>query len=85
MTQSKRTNVGISEAKRRLSELIEGAMQGKSVVISRYGRPIARLIPYQASAGRVSVQESINGLRRLRKGMRLRGLKPRQMIDEGRM
>jgi prevent-host-death family protein len=38
----------IHEAKSKLSQLIERAVAGEEVVISKAGRPIVRLIPYVA-------------------------------------
>ncbi len=34
----------LHEAKARLSELIEAVMKGEEVVISRYGKPVAKLV-----------------------------------------
>ena len=38
-------SVGAYEAKTRLSELLDRVEKGEQIVITRYGRPIARLIP----------------------------------------
>lgn len=84
MIRPKITTLGTFEAKNRLSELIERVSKGETVVITRHGTPIARLVPYHASVEREGVREAIAGLRKLRKGMRLRGLKVRDLIDEGR-
>ncbi|MGH9086589.1 MAG: type II toxin-antitoxin system Phd/YefM family antitoxin [Acidimicrobiales bacterium] len=40
--------VNIHEAKTHLSRLLEQAAAGEEVVIARAGRPIARLVPYEA-------------------------------------
>lgn len=40
----------ISEAKARLSALIEAVQSGEEVIISKSGKPIARLIRYQGAA-----------------------------------
>jgi prevent-host-death family protein len=37
----------VSEAKARLSRLLERVSRGEEVVIGRAGRPVARLIPYR--------------------------------------
>ena len=37
--------VGTYEAKTRLSELIDKAEAGETVVITRHGRPVVRLVP----------------------------------------
>lgn len=39
----------ISEAKASLSRLIEKVMQGEEVIIGKAGKPVARLVPYDAS------------------------------------
>jgi prevent-host-death family protein len=38
--------VGVYDAKTRLSELLVRVEAGDQVVITRQGRPIARLVPY---------------------------------------
>lgn len=40
----------ISEAKAQLSALVEKAIAGEEVIVSRAGKPVARLIPYQTPA-----------------------------------
>jgi prevent-host-death family protein len=39
------TQVNVSEAKAKLSELLDAALAGREVVIARSGRPVARLVP----------------------------------------
>lgn len=39
------TQVNVSEAKAKLSELLDAALAGREVVIARAGRPVARLVP----------------------------------------
>jgi len=43
-----RTTVNIHAAKTHLSRLIERAEQGEETIIARNGRPVARLVPYEA-------------------------------------
>jgi prevent-host-death family protein len=43
--------VNIKEARKRLSELVDAAERGDSVVITRRGKEVARLVPPEA-AGR---------------------------------
>ena len=38
----------ISDAKASLSRLIEQVMQGEEVIIGKAGKPVARLVPYDA-------------------------------------
>jgi prevent-host-death family protein len=84
MARSKTTTVGLVEAKKRLPELIERVTAGESVTITRHGAPVARLVRYGPGADHEKVRGSIDGLRKLRKTMRLRGMKIRNLIDEGR-
>jgi prevent-host-death family protein len=37
--------VSIYEAKTRLSHLVDRALRGEKIVITRHGRPVARLVP----------------------------------------
>lgn len=41
--------VNMHEAKSQLSALVEAALRGEEIVIARAGKPIARLVPYQAT------------------------------------
>ena len=43
--------VGIYEAKSRLSELIEQAETGEEVTITRHGKPVAKLVAARAAKG----------------------------------
>lgn len=38
-------SIGAFEAKTRLSELLDRAAQGESFVITKHGRPVARIVP----------------------------------------
>ena len=42
---AKIATVSIYEAKTRLSHLVDRALRGDQVVITRHGRPVARLVP----------------------------------------
>ena len=44
----------VDEAKNRLPELIERALKGEDVVITRHGRPVVKLKPVPAPARSVS-------------------------------
>ncbi len=72
--------VGAYEAKTHLPRLLEQVAGGASFVITRHGRPVARLVPVVAAPG---VQQVIDGLRALRTGRRL-GEELRELIDAGR-
>ncbi|WP_419948907.1 type II toxin-antitoxin system Phd/YefM family antitoxin [Candidatus Palauibacter sp.] len=40
-------SVGVSEAKVHFAELLKRVMAGESVTITRYGHPVARLVPVE--------------------------------------
>jgi prevent-host-death family protein len=45
------TQVNIHEAKTHLSRLLLRVAAGEEIVISRAGRPVARLVPFEQGAG----------------------------------
>jgi len=63
----------VVEAKNRLSELIDRALKGEGVVITRHGRPVVELRPISAPA-KPLVREAIDWLAAHRVGQRM----PRQ-------
>ncbi len=77
------TTVGAFEAKTHLSSLLERVAQGEEIVITRHGKPLARLIPV-AVADRSRIDLAISKLKALRKGCNLGGLSWQELRDEGR-
>jgi prevent-host-death family protein len=75
------TSVSAYEAKTHFSALLERAGGGESIVVTRHGRPVAKLVPYDAAE---PVDDVIASLRRVREGVRLDGLAVRDLIDDGR-
>lgn len=45
-------NVGMHEAKTKLSQLVERAQAGENIVIQRNGEPVARLVPVPKEGNR---------------------------------
>lgn len=43
-------NANIHEAKTHLSQLIESVLAGEDVIISRAGKPLVRLVPYEGAS-----------------------------------
>jgi prevent-host-death family protein len=74
--------VGVYEAKTQLPRLLDEVEQGETITITRYGRPVARLVPLRGR--RRTVKEAIEAMRELRKGNRLDGITIRELIEEGR-
>jgi prevent-host-death family protein len=75
--------IGAYEAKTHLARLLDEVAEGKSVVITRHGMPIARLCPAHSPAP--DADEVIRALRSARRGVTLgAGLSVEKLIDEGR-
>lgn len=74
------TEVGAYDAKTRLAELLAQVEQGASFLITRHGRPVARLLPVEPAAEAAGVVEALLASRR---GRRL-GVPVRELVEEGR-
>ena len=59
--------IAASEAKTHLSQLLDDVERGETLVITRYGRPIARLVP-ERDKRQEEIDEVISQLKRLRRG-----------------
>ena len=55
-----------SDAKARLSQLLDEVERGETIVITRHGRAIARIIP-EADRRRREIEEALADIRELRK------------------
>ena len=74
--------LGVFEAKARLSALLDQAAAGEEVVITKHGRPIAKLIS-AAGTDRSRVNQAFDKLLAARKGTTLGGLSWKALRDEG--
>lgn len=76
--------VQASDAKARLAQLLDDVERGVTIVITRHGRAIARLIP-EADRRQAEIDQAIEGLMAMRCTMpRVSADEIRAMIDEGR-
>jgi prevent-host-death family protein len=76
--------VGAFDAKTHLSDLLDRVEAGEEIVITRRGKPVARLVPVivEATPGFDSLVEEF---RALRKGVTLpEGMTIKDLINEGR-
>ncbi|RDI94942.1 type II toxin-antitoxin system prevent-host-death family antitoxin [Meiothermus sp. QL-1] len=48
--------VNIHEAKTRFSQLVEKALRGEEVIISKHGKPLLRLVPIEGQKGQRPVE-----------------------------
>lgn len=76
-------SVGESEAKTNLVRLVDEVAQGKTIVITRHGVPVARLVP--PGTRRLRVDQAIHDIRTLsNRAKTLDGKTVRDLIEEGR-
>jgi prevent-host-death family protein len=77
-------SVGAYEAKTRFSQLLERVAAGEEITITKHGHPVARLVPASAARSVESRRTAILEMRELASRNRLRGLKVKDLIAEGR-
>lgn len=75
MTGLKMKHVQSSVAKTHFAELLDSVEQGETIVITRHGKPIARVVPEQTSR-QAEVRQAIAEMREARKSG------PRATIEE---
>lgn len=75
-------SVGAYEAKTHLPRLLEAVAAGQSVMITKHGVPVARLVP--AHRQTAQAREVIRSLRAARQGVTLGDLSLADLISEGR-
>lgn len=76
--------VGAYDAKTHLPHLLDEVAAGKSLLITKRGFPVARLVPVDAEVETRTPEEAVAALRAARRGARLGELSLREMIEEGR-
>ncbi|MGH8729483.1 MAG: type II toxin-antitoxin system Phd/YefM family antitoxin [Burkholderiales bacterium] len=77
-------NIGIYEAKSRLSDLLDKVRSGKEIIITRHGEPVAKLVPMNPRAA-LDRARTVREVRALSKRLNIRaGTSLRKLIDEGR-
>ena len=65
------TEIGAFEAKNRLSELLDRVERGEHVVITRRGKPVARLVPPEGMRDVEKARAAARCIRELAKEMNL--------------
>jgi prevent-host-death family protein len=55
------TQVGMHEAKTKLSQLVERAEAGEDIVIARHGKPVARLVPVASEGSLAAAYGALRG------------------------
>ncbi len=57
------TEVGAFEAKNRLGSLLDRVEQGEEIVITRHGKPVARLVPNEGRGNREQAEAAAERIR----------------------
>lgn len=76
--------IGSFEAKNKLSALLDQVAHRAEIVITRRGQAVARLVPAEPGFDRKKAKRAADGLREASKGVLFRGLKIKDLINEGR-
>lgn len=77
--------IGIYDAKTHLTSLLSKVEKGEKVVITRHGKPVARLVSMKADVSRNEERSlALERLRIAHAGNKLDGFTIRDMINEGR-
>ena len=76
--------VGVFEAKNRLTALLDEVEEGGELMITRRGKPIARLVPAEPGFDRTRARRAAEGLRAASKGQTLGGISLKELVAEGR-
>ncbi len=76
--------VGAFDAKNRLGALLDRVERGEEILITRRGKPVARLVPAGPDFDQEKARRAVAGLIEASRGLTLGGLKIKDLIDEGR-
>ena len=76
--------IGAFEAKNTLGALLDRVEHGEQILITRRGKPVARLVPAGAGFDREKARRAAAGLLEASRGVTLGGLSIKDLIDEGR-
>jgi prevent-host-death family protein len=81
------SEIGLFEAKNKLSALVDRVEKGEEITITRRGTPVAKLVPTKPGFDREKARAAVKGLLELRaklKGPPLTWAEIKAMRDEGR-
>jgi prevent-host-death family protein len=83
-TIGQKMEIGAFEAKNTLGSLLDRVEKGEEIIITRRGKPVARLAPVRADKDRSAAVAAAKELLELSKGATLGGLNIKDPIEEGR-
>ena len=76
--------IGAFEAKSKLGQLLDWVEAGEEVIITRRGKPVARLTSPAAGFDRERAHGAAARIRARRRGMTLGGIALKDLINKGR-
>jgi len=76
--------IGAFEAKSKLGTLLDWVENGEEILITRRGKPVARLVSAVPGFDRAKARRAADGIREISRGLTLGGLKIKDLVNEGR-
>jgi prevent-host-death family protein len=76
--------VGAFEAKNRLGALLDEVERGTEIIITRRGKPVAKLVPAVPGHDREAARAAWERIKERSKGVTLGKIKIKDLINEGR-
>ena len=77
-------SIGSFEAKTHLPALLQRVARGETIIITKHGKPVARLVPPEQVSASMTIQEVIAGFGEFRNSHKLSRAEIRDLIREGR-
>jgi prevent-host-death family protein len=77
--------IGAFEAKNKLSALLERVERGEEILITRRGKPVAKLVPAVSAPNRIVALEAADRILERSRSVTLGGLTIKELITEGRL
>jgi prevent-host-death family protein len=76
-------SIGTYELKTHLSEILNAVEHGQTVIVTRHGKPIARIVPNEA-AEQEQAHRAVKSLVKFPRTRLPKGVTVRSLIEEGR-
>jgi len=76
--------LGVLEARNRLSELLNAVELGEELLITRRGRPVAKLVPAAPGFDRAAARKAAEDIWAIGARQTLGGLTIKELVNEGR-
>jgi prevent-host-death family protein len=72
------------DARMQFSDLLNRVARGEEITITRYGAPVALLVPVHQRGAKLTHMEIVEGMRTLRKRVKPGKMTVREMVAQGR-